>query len=459
MTTEVETEAVLSPEDLRSILKVCSTEGVLVGGQALAFWANHFAVRRPPDLEPAVRRRCRLHRRRRARTKACARAGLEVLDPGLDDATFQTGKVTQKLPDGSIKQVDLLAKRSGTCDRERRSSCARDGGAGDRPAARDAPDRRAGQPDPESRIDPREENAGGVSQARLAIDVARAFIGAEIDERGERKRCSGSRESSRLSVDERALGVFVRYAIDPLLAVPLEDFRTTTRCTRNGGRRSWRPWEKSGTAIAGSNRGFAENAKRKDPLRERRRGELAHRDLAFEAGTDRGRGPEPGNRKPRTPSRARWPAPLAVTKRSGGRSLVVVASQEVRAERGTSMSGRSISLVVWRARRIGRERAGRRVAPHVRRRPWGWGWRSGEQSLRESRAYDAATTRCRSTRDERRRRGHGRGSPRRPSPGASASLGRRPRPKRNASRARSRFDRTARCEPRAQSSAAAPVGA
>ena len=49
-----ETEAVLSPDDLRSIPKVCSSEGVLVGGQALAFRADHFAVSRPADLESVV---------------------------------------------------------------------------------------------------------------------------------------------------------------------------------------------------------------------------------------------------------------------------------------------------------------------------------------------------------------------------------------------------------------------
>jgi hypothetical protein len=75
---------------------------------------------------------------------------------------------------------------------------------------------------------PAKRTPAGVAQARLAIDVARAFIRAEIDERGERKALQWLERIAAMVVDERALGVFVAYDIDPLLAVPLEDFRTTT---------------------------------------------------------------------------------------------------------------------------------------------------------------------------------------------------------------------------------------
>src|SRR5204862_213052 len=44
-------EAVLSPADVKTILGLCSAEGVLVGGQALAFWVDHLGVRRPQELE------------------------------------------------------------------------------------------------------------------------------------------------------------------------------------------------------------------------------------------------------------------------------------------------------------------------------------------------------------------------------------------------------------------------
>lgn len=54
MIERLQTEAVLSPEEVRKILGVCSPEAVLVGGQALGFWADRYGVSRPAPLLPAV---------------------------------------------------------------------------------------------------------------------------------------------------------------------------------------------------------------------------------------------------------------------------------------------------------------------------------------------------------------------------------------------------------------------
>ena len=228
MTTEVETEAVLSPEDLRAILKVCSTDGVLVGGQALSFWANHFAVRRPPALEPAVSADADFIADGELARRLARALGWKSWVPGLDDATFQTGKVTQKLADGSVKQVDLLASVAGLAT----ESVVR------RALEMEVPEiGRLRVMNPIDVLDSRIQNLAlipakrtpaGVAQAKLAIDVARAFVSAEIDERGERKALQWLERIAAIAVDERALGVFVRYEIDPLLAVPLEGFRMTT---------------------------------------------------------------------------------------------------------------------------------------------------------------------------------------------------------------------------------------
>jgi len=228
MTAQVETEATLSREDLRSILKVCSTEGVLVGGQALGFWADHFVLRRPTDLVAAVSADADFIADGELARKLARALGWKPWIPGFDDATFQTGKVTQRLPDGSIKQVDFLAGVAGlaTEDVVRRA------------LEMDVPEigrLRVMHPIDvlDSRIQnlaliPEKRTRAGVSQARLAIDVARAFIGAEIDERGEKKALKLLERIAVIAADEGALSVFVQYEIDPLLAVPLEDFRTTT---------------------------------------------------------------------------------------------------------------------------------------------------------------------------------------------------------------------------------------
>lgn len=226
--TEIETEAVLSTEDLRSILKVCSTDGVLVGGQALAFWSDHYALSRPTDLLAAVSADADFIADGELARKLARELGWKSWIPGFDDATFQTGKVTRKLPDGSVKQVDFLASVAGLVTEH----------VVRRALEMEVPQigrLRVMHPIDvlDSRIQnlaliPSKRTAAGVSQARLAIDVARAFIRAEIDERGERKALRLLERIADIAVDDGAVRVFLNYDVDPLMAVPIEEFRTTT---------------------------------------------------------------------------------------------------------------------------------------------------------------------------------------------------------------------------------------
>lgn len=226
--TQIETEAVLSAEDLRSILKVCATEGVLVGGQALAFWADHFSLGRPADLVVAVSADADFIADGELARKLARELGWKPWIPGFDDATFQTGKVTRKLPDGSVKQVDFLASVAGLATRD----------VVRRALEMEVPKigrLRVMHPIDvlDSRIQnlaliPSKRTPAGVSQARLGIDVARAFIGVEIDERGERRALQLLERIAVLAAGDGAIRVFLQYNIDPLLAVPIEDFRTTT---------------------------------------------------------------------------------------------------------------------------------------------------------------------------------------------------------------------------------------
>jgi len=62
MKTERDTEAPLTPADVQKILSICSPRGLLVGGQALAFWADHLLVERPAGSGVGCDDRCRFHR-------------------------------------------------------------------------------------------------------------------------------------------------------------------------------------------------------------------------------------------------------------------------------------------------------------------------------------------------------------------------------------------------------------
>lgn len=228
MTSEVETEAVLSLEDLRSILQVCSTSGVLVGGQALAFWSDHFDVQRPANLEPAVSADADFIADAELARKLAEILGWTPWIPGFDDATFQTGKVTKKLEDGSVKQVAFLESVAGlaTQDVVRRA------------IEMDVPEvGRLRIMHPLDVLDSRIQNLdmipskrtrAGVSQAELAVDVARRFLSLEIAERGERKALRLLERIGSMASYDGSVRIFLKYGIDPLNAVPVEEFKMTT---------------------------------------------------------------------------------------------------------------------------------------------------------------------------------------------------------------------------------------
>src|SRR5580658_10310806 len=108
MKSERDTEALLSPWDVQKILSICSPRGLLVGGQALAFWADHLQVERPADLVSGVTADADFIGDSTLAKDVARRLGWQVWIPALDDSTPQTGKVTQRTKSGEVKQVDFL---------------------------------------------------------------------------------------------------------------------------------------------------------------------------------------------------------------------------------------------------------------------------------------------------------------------------------------------------------------
>jgi hypothetical protein len=75
---------------------------------------------------------------------------------------------------------------------------------------------------------PEKRNAAGIAQALRAVDVAREFVRREVATRGERVGLKLLERVADIARDMAALRVFLLYDIDPLKAIPLEDFRTTS---------------------------------------------------------------------------------------------------------------------------------------------------------------------------------------------------------------------------------------
>lgn len=221
------TEAPLDAEDVRKILTICAPTGLLVGGQALAFWADHLRVERPRSLISGVTADADFIGDAALATALGRRLGWQTWIPSLDDATPQTGKVTHRTRSGGVKQVDFLSGVVGltTKDLARRA------------IEMDVPDiGRLRVIHPVDVLDSRIQNLhllpekrtdAGISQARLALGVVRAFITREIAEHGERVGLRLLERVADMARDIAAVRVFLLYGIDPLQAVPLEQFRTT----------------------------------------------------------------------------------------------------------------------------------------------------------------------------------------------------------------------------------------
>lgn len=228
MKSERATEAPLTPEDVQAILSICSPRGLLVGGQALAFWADHLQVARPEDLSSGVTADADFIGDSILARDLGKRLGWQTWIPALDDSTPQTGKVTHRTKSGEVKQVDFLSGVVGlnTKDLARRA------------IELEVPEiGRLRVIHPIDVLDSRIQNLhllpakrtdAGKAQARLAVDVARAFIRQEIATRGERGALKLLERVAEIAGDIAAIRVFLLYGIDPLQAVPLEEFRTTS---------------------------------------------------------------------------------------------------------------------------------------------------------------------------------------------------------------------------------------
>jgi hypothetical protein len=228
MKSERDTEAPLTPEEVHKILSICSPRGLLVGGQALAFWADHLQVERPENLVSGVTADADFIGDSVLAKDLAKHLGWQIWIPALDDSTPQTGKVTHRTKSGKVKQVDFLSGVVGltTKDLARRAVELEMPEIGHLRVIHpiDVLDSRIQN----LHLLPDKRTDAGIAQARLAVDVVRAFIRREVATRDERAGLKLLERVADIACDFAAVRVFLLYGIDPLKGVPLEDFRTTS---------------------------------------------------------------------------------------------------------------------------------------------------------------------------------------------------------------------------------------
>lgn len=105
-------EAYMPPEMIRRVLETAAADVVLVGGQALAFWMDHYDVRQPAQAAPAISRDVDFFTHDAANTgplREFARAiggRSEPVDPSA--ITALVGSAIAPAEEGRIYNVDLL---------------------------------------------------------------------------------------------------------------------------------------------------------------------------------------------------------------------------------------------------------------------------------------------------------------------------------------------------------------
>ncbi len=210
--------------DLLSKFGSLSSEVVLVGGQALAFWATYYRARVPVDLLPYVTLDVDfLGTSAHAKAFAEAVPGAKLYVPTLDDHTPSSGRVIARNVMGRTLEVDFLHSMAGVSESD---------------VQRNAVDLK----DPhgklilrvmhplyclESRIKnlvllPGKRDRFGIAQARLAVQVMRLHIAHVLaqDASGLRKTLKLVERLGDLALSEPGKRCYIEYRIDVLRAVP-----------------------------------------------------------------------------------------------------------------------------------------------------------------------------------------------------------------------------------------------
>jgi hypothetical protein len=229
-----QTEVRVTPDLLERILKLAGTDMILVGGQALAFWAAYYHT---PAPTIAITKDVDL---------LGTKADVERLARGLDakavfprkkDITMLVGQVLKDLPGGNYVNIDVMFRVYGDIATEAIAS---------RAVLAENPAGRFRVMHPLDVLQGRLENLHGLSakqdehgvaQLRLAIDIVQKFVGdiasQEATGAGGSRRTVGLRHLARIEalalsdagrkVAQR-YGVYVADAIDPAPMAHIESF-------------------------------------------------------------------------------------------------------------------------------------------------------------------------------------------------------------------------------------------
>lgn len=227
-------EIALTDEEIDQILRSCAGRALLVGGQALAFWAQHYQVNPLGVLAASVTSdvdfigTAHVARDLWQRLRA---SGWKYWQPAPDDATTPTAKLAKTVDGQGIKQIDFLGSAVGlTTESLRRRAAVLTLTDGTRLWVLHALDVL------ESRLQnlaqlPVKRTSQGIAHAHLALEIVRCHLDEALRQESPRRFFDAVERVVHMAQQRGLAGVLHDYKIDlrsvvPIDRLPSDEFRT-----------------------------------------------------------------------------------------------------------------------------------------------------------------------------------------------------------------------------------------
>lgn len=222
--TEPLPEIALTEEEIDQILRGCQGRAVLVGGQALAFWAQHYAVTPVGVLAANVTSDVDFlgtARAARALAHALKPLGWRYWPASMDDATAQTAKLSKRIEGQGIKQVDFLGSLIGLeTERVKRRAVGLQLADGTQLKVLHPLDVLASRLKNLAAL-PSKRDSQGIAQANLAIEITRSYLEQIASEKNTRALIDAIEQVACIALDKSLIPILHDFSLHPLAAVPL----------------------------------------------------------------------------------------------------------------------------------------------------------------------------------------------------------------------------------------------
>jgi transposase len=227
-------EIALTEEEVDQILRSCNRRALLVGGQALAYWATHYHVKPLGVLAENVTSHADFvgsAEVARDLWQTLRELGWKYWKPAPNDPTSQTAKLSKTVEGQGIKQVDFLGSIIGlkTENIERRAS-----------VLTLADGTQIWILHPLDVLESRLQNLAklavkrtshGIAQANLALEIVRCYLEELLRDDSPRRLLDAIERVAQIAQQPGLAAVFHDYGLDLLSVVPVdrvavEEFRS-----------------------------------------------------------------------------------------------------------------------------------------------------------------------------------------------------------------------------------------